>query len=382
MTTANNVQGSQIAVAQPGGEDVVEVVSVRRLMWIRFKRNRLAIIGGIFLIVMYISSILGGFLAPYGARQTHTQYVSAPPHGLNFVDTQGNFHLIPFVYGLKSEVDPATFRKTFQNDTEQMYPLQLFVHGEQYTLFLGLITTDIHLFGVEGDGRIFLFGTDTQGRDIFSRILYSAQVSLSVGLVGVVLALIIGSIIGVATGYFGGLIDTISQRIIEIMLAFPQLPLWFALASVIPVTWSPDQVYFAISIVLSVLNWGALARQVRGMVYALREMDYVTAARYTNCSDWRIITRHLLPNTLSHIIVIATLAIPGMILGETALSFLGLGIRAPLTSWGLQLNEAQHTRVLLSQPWLLTPAIFVVLTIISFNFLGDGIRDAADPFDK
>lgn len=382
MTTANNVQGSSVAVAQPGSEDIVEVVSVRRLMWIRFKRNRLAIIGGIFLIVMYIASILGGFLAPYGARQTHTQYVSAPPHGLNFVDTKGTFHLVPFVYGLKSEVDLATFRKTFQDDTEEMYSLQLFVHGEEYTLFLGLITTDIHLFGVEGDGRIFLFGTDTQGRDILSRVLYSAQVSLSVGLVGVVLALIIGSIIGVATGYFGGLIDTISQRIIEIMLAFPQLPLWFALASVIPVTWSPDQVYFAISIVLSVLNWGALARQVRGMVYALREMDYVTAARYTNCSDWRIITRHLLPNTLSHIIVIATLAIPGMILGETALSFLGLGIRAPLTSWGLQLNEAQHTRVLLSQPWLLTPAIFVVLTIISFNFLGDGIRDAADPFGK
>jgi len=358
------------------------ILSVRRLMWIRFKRNRLAMIGGAFLSVMYLLAIFAGFFAPYGSRETMAEYASAQPHGLNFVDTQGNFHLVPFVYGLTPSADPKTFRKIYTDDTSKLYPLQFWVHGEDYTLFFGLIKTDIHLFGVDRDARLFLLGTDTQGRDIFSRVLYGAQVSLSVGLVGVVLSLIFGTILGIATGFFGGLFDIIVQRIIEILMAFPQLPLWFALAAVIPVTWTPDQVYFAISIVLSILSWGALARQVRGMVYALRETDFVVAARYANCSDWRIITRHLLPNTLSHIIVIATLAIPGMILGETALSFLGLGIRPPMTSWGLQLSEAQHTRVLLSQPWLLTPAIFVVLTIISFNFLGDGIRDAADPFAK
>ena len=200
------------------------------------------------------------------------------------------------------------------------------------------------------------------------------------GLIGVSLSLVIGTILGVATGFFGGAFDSIVQRIIEVLLAFPQIPLWLALASLVPPTWSSIQVFFGISVVLSLVNWGGLARQVRGMVYALCEEDYVTAARYTNCSNWRIITRHLLPNTLSHVLVVATLSIPSMILGETALSFLGLGIRAPMTSWGLLLNEAQHVRVLLEQPWLLTPGIFVVATIISFNFLGDGLRDAADPF--
>ena len=345
-------------------------------------RNRLAIVGGLFLGFMYLTAIFAGFIVPYGSRETHAEFASAPSHGLNFVDAQGNFHLVPFVYGLEPSVDPKTFRKVYTDDTTKIYPLQLFVHGEEYTLIFGLIKTDVHLFGVDPDARLFLLGTDTQGRDIFSRVFYGAQISLSVGLVGVFLAIIVGTLLGIATGFFGGIFDIIVQRIIEILMAFPQLPLWFALASVIPVTWTPDQVYFAIAIVLSIFSWGGLARQVRGMVYALRETDFVVAARYANCSDWRIITRHLLPNTLSHIIVIATLNIPGMILGETALSFLGLGIRAPMTSWGLQLSEAQHTRVLLSQPWLLTPAVFVVLTIISFNFLGDGIRDAADPFTK
>jgi peptide/nickel transport system permease protein len=381
MATLQNTDA--VIPAQPVTEtDAVPVTSIRRLMWLRFRRNRLAIVGGVFLIIMYLLAIFAGFVAPYGSRETHEEYASAPPHGLNFVDTEGNFHIIPFVYGYTPSVDPATFRKVYVDDTTKIYPLQFLVPGEEYTLFFGLIKSNIHLFGVAPEAQLFLLGTDTTGRDIFSRVLFGAQVSLSVGLVGVLLALIFGTIIGIATGFFGGLFDLIIQRLIEILMAFPTLPLWFALAAVIPVTWSPDQVYFAISIVLSILTWGALARQVRGMVYALRETGFVTAARYANASDWRIITRHLLPNTLSHIIVIATLAIPGMILGETALSFLGLGIRPPMTSWGLQLSEAQHTRVLLSQPWLLSPAVFVVLTIISFNFLGDGIRDAADPFGK
>ena len=357
----------------------VAILSVRQIMWLRFKRNRLAMFGASFLIIMYLVALFAGFLAPYGVRTTFDSYVSAPPHGLRFVDTDGRFHLRPFVYGLESAVDPQTFRRTYVPDTDERYPLRFFVTGEPYRLF-GLIPATVHLFGVEAPGQLFLLGTDRQGRDLFTRILYGSQVSLTVGLIGVFLSLVIGTVLGVATGYFGGVFDNVVQRFIEVLLAFPQIPLWLALAALVPPTWSSVQVFFGISVVLSLVNWGSLARQVRGMVYALREEDYIVAARYTNCSDWRIITQHLAPNTLSHVLVIATLAIPSMILGETALSFLGLGIRPPMTSWGLLLNEAQHVRVLLQQPWLLTPAIFVIATIISFNFLGDGLRDAADPF--
>ena len=362
-------------------EDEAKVVSIRRLMWLRFKRNRLALVGGVFLILMYLAAILAGFIAPHDPTMVYSQFVSSAPQGLHFVDTEGNFHLIPFVYGLKSGVDPATFRRTVEIIPEEKYPLQFFVRGPEYTI-LGLIETDIHLFGVEEPGKLFLFGTDSQGRDIFSRVWYGAQVSLSVGLIGVFLTLLFGSIIGIASGYIGGLFDDAVQRIIELLMSFPQLPLWLALATLIPDNWPSDRTYFAITIVLAILSWGALARQTRSMVYALRETDFVTAARYTNCSNWRIITKHLLPNTMSHIIVIATTAIPGMILGETALSFLGLGIRSPLVSWGLLLSDAQHVRVLIQQPWILTPAIFVIATVIAFNFLGDGLRDAADPFSK
>jgi peptide/nickel transport system permease protein len=362
-------------------EDETKVVSVRRLMWLRFKRNRLAVIGGAFLLVMYLAAIFAGFVAPNDPTAVYSQFVSMEPQSLNFVDTEGNFHLIPFVYGIKSAVDKATFRRTFEIVPEEKYPLQFFVRGSEYSI-LGIFKTDIHLFGVEEPGRLFLFGTDSQGRDIFSRVWYGAQVSLSVGLLGVFLTLLFGSIIGIASGYIGGLFDDVVQRIIELLMSFPQLPLWLALATLIPDNWPSDRTYFAITIVLAILSWGALARQTRSIVYALREADFVTAARYSNGSNWHIITRHLLPNTMSHIIVIATTAIPGMILGETALSFLGLGIRSPLVSWGLLLSDAQHVRVLLQQPWILTPAIFVIATVIAFNFLGDGLRDAADPFAK
>ncbi|MBV7332319.1 ABC transporter permease [Chloroflexi bacterium TSY] len=345
----------------------VDVLSIRQLMWLRFKRNRLALFGARFLIFMYLVALFASFLAPYAVRTTHDEYASAAPHVPRFFDEEGNFHPRPFVYGLQPSIDPKTFRKIYTPLPEEIYPLRFFAKGIPYK-FLGLFKTDYHLFTVEEPGKIFLLGTDRQGRDLFSRILFGAQVSLTVGLVGVLLSLVIGTILGVASGYFGGAFDSIVQRVIEVMLAFPQIPLWLALASLVPPTWSSVQVFFGISVVLSLVNWGGLARQVRGMVYALREEDYVT--------------RHLLPNTLSHVLVVATLSIPSMILGETALSFLGLGIRPPMTSWGLLLNEAQHVRVLLQQPWLLTPAIFVVATIISFNFLGDGLRDAADPFSN
>lgn len=360
-------------------EEETDVISVRRLMWLRFKRNRLALIGSIVLIFMYLAAIFAGFIGPYGLRETHEKFPASAPLLPRFVDEEGAFSFRPFVYAMESKVDPATFKRVLTPNTEAKHYVHFFAKGSPYTI-LGFIKTDIHLFHVNEPAKIFLLGSDKQGRDLFSRVFYGAQVSLTVGLVGVSLSLIFGTLIGIAGGYFGGFFDDASQRVIEVLISFPQIPLWLALAALIPPTWSSAQRFFAISIVLSLVNWGGLSRQVRGMVYALREEDYVTAARYASASDWRIITRHLLPNTLSHILVIATISIPAMILGETALSFLGLGIQPPMTSWGLLLNQAQHTRVLIQQPWLLTPALFVVATIISFNFLGDGLRDAADPF--
>ena len=356
-----------------------EVISVRRLMWLRFKRNRLALIGSVVLIFMYLAAIFAGFIGPYGLRETHERFPASAPLLPRFIDDEGGFSFRPFVYAMESKVDPATFKRVLTPNTDVKHYIHFLARGTPYTI-LGFIETDLHLFHVEEPAKVFLLGTDKQGRDLFSRIFYGAQVSLTVGLVGVSLSLIFGTLIGIAGGYFGGLFDDVSQRVIEVLISFPQIPLWLALAALIPPTWSSVQRFFAISIVLSLVNWGGLSRQVRGMVYALREEDYVIAARYVSASDWRIITRHLLPNTLSHILVIATISIPAMILGETALSFLGLGIQPPMTSWGLLLNQAQHTRVLIQQPWLLTPALFVVGAIISFNFLGDGLRDAADPF--
>lgn len=358
-----------------------KLLSVRQLAWRKFARNRLALFGMWMLIIMYLMALLAGFLAPYGDRETHSEFPRTPPTGLHFFDADGNFHAQPFVYGLKRTMDRATFKAVMTLDTSQRYPVELFVKGAQYTI-LGLIKSDIHLFGVEAPGKLFLLGTDTKGRDLFSRVLYGAQISLTVGLVGVALSLVIGVSLGLATGYFGGIFDEVVQRIIEMTMAFPQIPLWLALAALVPPTWSSVQVFFAISIVLSILSWGALARQVRAMVLSLRTNEFVRAATYANASTWRIMRYHLLPSTMSHVLVVATLTIPAMILGETALSFLGLGIKPPMTSWGLLLNEAQSVQVLLELPWLLSPAIFVVLTIISFNFVGDGLRDAADPFSR
>ena len=368
----------EIAVAELPEEET-DIISVRRLMWLRFKRNRLALIGSVVLIFMYLAALFAGFIGPYGLRETHEKFPASPPLLPRFIDAEGAFSFRPFVYAMESKVDTKTFKRILTPNTEVKHYVHFFARGTPYTI-LGFIESDIHLFHVNDPARVFLLGTDKQGRDLFSRIFYGAQVSLTVGLVGVSMSLIFGTLIGIAGGYFGGLFDDASQRIIEVLISFPQIPLWLALAALIPPTWTSVQRFFAISIVLSLVNWGGLSRQVRGMVYALREEDYVIAARYASASNWRIISKHLLPNTMSHILVIATVSIPAMILGETALSFLGLGIQPPMTSWGLLLNQAQHTRVLIQQPWLLTPALFVVATIISFNFLGDGLRDAADPF--
>jgi peptide/nickel transport system permease protein len=381
MTDARTIADSPELEVEQLSRRPTAVLSVRQLMWRKFRRNRLAVFGLVVLVIMYALAAFAGFVAPYGVRETHAQFPRTAPTALHFFDAEGQFHPVPFVYAMTRAMDPKTFTMGTKEDTTKPYPVQFFVRGSPYTLF-GLVTSDLHLFGVKEPGKLFLLGTDTTGRDLFSRILFGAQVSLTVGLFGVVLALLIGTSVGIISGFYGGWLDEGVQRVIEMTLAFPQIPLWLALATLVPPTWSSAQVYFAISIVLSILSWGALARQVRAMVLSLKTSDFVRAAGYANASDARIMYRHLLPSTMSHVLVIATLTIPSMILGETALSFLGLGIKAPLTSWGLLLNEAQSVQVILQLPWLLSPAAFVILTIISFNCVGDALRDAADPFSR
>lgn len=362
----------------PMGRLATPPPSVRQLMWQRFRRNRLAIYAGIVLGLMYLVTTLAGFLAPYHLMTTHSKFPGVGPNPIHIIDREGKFHWPPFVYGYESQLDPETYRRIFHT-TEEQYPVRFLARGDPYTLF-GFIEWDRHLFVVDEPAKVFLMGTDSLGRDFFTRILYGGQVSLTVGLLGVFLSILIGSMVGVMTGLYGGLIDNIVMRLIEVLMAFPQIPLWLALASALPPNLDSIKVYFGITIVLSIINWGGLARQMRAKVLALRDQDYVIAARLANCKDYRIIVKHLFPNTLSHVIVVGTLAIPGMILGETALSFLGLGIRPPMTSWGLLLSDAQATRVLLQQPWLLWPVVPVMLTAICYNLLGDGLRDAADPF--
>ena len=352
-------------------------MTVRELTWLRLKRSRLAVYAGILLIVFYFVAALAGFFSPYNVMTIHDKFPGVPTNGIHIRDQEGRFRA-PFVYGYRSYTDPTTYRRIAER-TGETYPLRFFARGDPYKL-LGLFEAEIHLFVVDNPGKVFLLGTDDLGKDLFTRILYGAQISLTVGLLGVALSLAIGSVVGLAAGYYGGWFDDISMRIVEVLMAFPQIPLWMALASALPPGLSSVKTYFGITVVLSFVNWGALARQMRAKVLAIRDTDFVLAARVANCSDMRIILRHLFPTALSHVIVVATLAIPGMILGETALSFLGLGIRPPMTSWGLLLSQAQETRVLLQKPWLLWPIAPVMITALGFNLVGDAIRDAVDPF--
>lgn len=359
-------------------EEKLYIASQWQLMWRKFIKHKLAIFGGGVLLTFYIVSLFCEFFATQDIYKRHVDYIYCSPQKVRFFDENG-FHLRPFVYGMKITSDPVTWERIFTVDKTKKYPLYFFVHGDSYKLW-NLFPADIHLFGIKEEAVFFLFGADNLGRDLFSRILYAARISLSIGLVGVAFSFGLGAILGGLSGYYGGAADMLIQRIIELLISLPTIPLWMGLSAALPAEWSAIRIYFGITIILSIVGWCGLARVVRGKILELREEDFTMAAKISGASETRIITRHLLPSFLSYLIVHLTLAIPWMILGETSLSFLGLGLRAPVVSWGVLLRQAQNFRTVALHPWLLTPGLFVIVTVLLFNFLGDGLRDAADPY--
>jgi peptide/nickel transport system permease protein len=378
MTTTLDEQLTSV-VDKNDDADSTATISQTRLIWRRFKRHRIALFGLCVLIFFYMVAIFAGFFAPYNADTRFRGMQNAPPVVIQFTDENGQL-TTPYFYERNRERDPQTFAPVFTDDLEARHPVLLMVRGDKYKL-LGIFETDIHLFGTDDpDVPLNLFGTDDVSRDLFARVIHGAQVSLFIGFGGVFISFLLGCVIGGISGYLGGRVDEIIQRIIDLLISIPTLPLWMALTAAIPRDWSVTQTYFALTLVLSAVGWMGLARVVRGKLLSMRDLDFVTASKLAGGSDFYVVIRHLLPNFASHLIVTITLAIPGMILGETALSFIGLGMQDPGVSWGVLLQETLNFTAIAQQPWKLIPAVFVIITILMFNYMGDGVRDAADPY--
>jgi len=349
------------------------------LVWRKFKQHRLGLVSGIFLLIAYLMIPFAGFIAPYTPNDRHSDHLFSPPQSVNFMH-EGEY-LGPFVYPVTSEADLETFQWKFVADETRPMKLEFFCEAGSYKL-AGLFKTNHHLFCAPEGATVFLWGSDRLGRDVFSRISYGAQLSLTVGLIGITVSFIMGIGFGSIAGYFGGKIDWVINRVIEILRSLPELPLWMALSAAVPSNWGPVAVFFIISIILGILDWPGLARAVRAKFLSLREEDYVRAAEMMGASSGRVIRKHLLPNFMSHLIASASLSIPAMILGETALSFLGLGLRPPAVSWGLMLNDAQNLASIEIYPWTALPMLPIIIVVLAFNFLGDGLRDSLDPYSS
>jgi peptide/nickel transport system permease protein len=382
MSSAEDIVAVEHAVPREAGDVAEERFAVAtqwQLMWWRFRKHKLAVGGTLVLVAMYAVALFADFFAYADPQESDAQRSLIAPQQIHWFD-EGRFR--PYVYALKGTRDPVTFKRVYKQDTSARIPLVFFGRGEPYRL-LGFIPADRHLFAVEGSNAgqtLFLLGTDTQGRDLWSRLMHATRTSMTIGLVSVALSLVLGVVLGGVSGYFGGAIDSVIQRVIEILRSIPTIPLWMGLAAALPNDWSVVQVYFAITIIISLIGWTELARVVRGRFISLKEEDFVMAAELVGCSKARIIFRHMVPSFISHIIAATTLAIPAIIISETSLSFLGLGLRPPAISWGVLLQDAQNIQALVISPWLLIPSFAVIVAVLAFNFMGDGIRDAADPY--
>jgi peptide/nickel transport system permease protein len=377
--------GPAVTPLRTGGKsESIAAAGQWTLIWQRFTRNKVAVVAGWIIIALYLIGLFAEFLAPALPDTARPQFTNAPPQSIAFfvTDENGQTRFQPHVKGYTQTVDPASLRRTFAVDDSQVVPIGFFVEGPAYRLW-GLIPSSLHLVGPLDPGdTMYLLGTDRLGRDLLSRLIHATRISMSIGLVGVIISLCLGVTLGSISGFYGGWVDLVVQRIIEVISSMPTIPLWLGLAAAIPITWSPLQVYFVITLIVSLFGWTGLAREVRGRFFALRGEDFVTAARLDGSGERRLIFRHILPSLTSHILAVVTLALPTMIVAETALSFLGIGLKAPVVSWGVLLQDAQNVRTIAGAPWLLIwPAGAVVIAVLSFNFLGDGMRDAADPYE-